>query len=200
MIRTNPTTLSLTVEDVNNLVVPRFRGASANEAEVLTDNPSDKQSGKKTDKQQRIFGRVEEQVPPHDPSHQPLLSPVAASTKDGSANSSPSAAANADGDSFMEDVSLPTPALATTHSRDDNNVNSQTAGNDGTERGFGHNHADVEMTPPHQQHTRGFASEPGSDTTMSPRWLSLPPRRPHPAWAAAEREIATSPLAHRVPR
>ncbi|CAK7268066.1 hypothetical protein SEPCBS119000_002872 [Sporothrix epigloea] len=36
--------------------------------------------------------------------------------------------------------------------------------------------------------------------TGAPRWLSLPPRRPHPAWAAAERAIATSPLANRASR
>ena len=38
------------------------------------------------------------------------------------------------------------------------------------------------------------------DGTGTPRWLSLPPRRPHPAWAAAERAIAISPLANRASR
>lgn len=211
MIRLNPTSLSVTIDEVNNLVIRGTHGSSSDDSEVQTDEQTNKRTSK-----QRIFGRPEEQ-PPHAAS-QALASPAAASTKDGHLDAAP-LQTHIDvetNDSHMEDVSQPAQALTATRTREDKNLNNQPASNDEVDlvfnRGGGGSadDADVNMTTP-QQHGRTLAqgtfsrddapSQPGSSSDIvSPRWLSLPPRRPHPAWAAAEREITTSPLANRVPR
>ena len=67
--------------------------------------------------------------------------------------------------------------------------------------------APLTMTPPrtrlvrpHSASTFGYSPVGATRGTGLSSWLSLPPRRPHPAWTAAERQIAHSPLANRVPR
>ncbi|KIH91467.1 hypothetical protein SPBR_09084 [Sporothrix brasiliensis 5110] len=101
MIRLNPTALSVTVEDVNNLVISK----------------------------QRVIDRSEEQ-PPYTAA-QASASPTAASTKDGQPDASPlQARAEPEmDDSYMEDVPHPVPALTETRTRGGNSSkNSQTAG------------------------------------------------------------------------
>ncbi|KJR85429.1 uncharacterized protein SPSK_09423 [Sporothrix schenckii 1099-18] len=200
MIRLNPTALSVTVEDVNNLVVRR--GSSSDDSETQTTNHIGQQISK-----QSVFDSSEEQ-PPYTAA-QASASPTAASTKDGQPDALPlQARAEPEmDDSYMEDVPHPVPALTETRTRGGNSSkNSQTAGD--SEAGHAAELSeDVNMATPHQ-HGQVLAHLTPSqndapaqvgpyDDNASPRWLSLPPRRPHPAWAAAERETATSPLANR---
>jgi hypothetical protein len=202
MIRRNPTALSVTIEDVNNLVIPRNRASSSDGSEVQTNKQVSQQTS-----QQRVLGRSEEQLP--HTAALVLASPVAASTKDGRLDASPlqNRVDLETNDSHIEDVSQPTLPMTATRTREDTNMSNQQANHDGIDL-VRDQDRDVKMVTP-QQHGRALAqvtprhgeapSGPSGDN-VSPWWLSLPPRRPHPAWTAAEREIATSPLANRVPR
>lgn len=194
MLRTNPTALSVTIEDVNNLVIRRSRRSSSGESEAQVNNQTS---------QQRILGRSEDQYPhAAAPLAQTLTSPAAASTKDGHSDASPGQThvGQETNDSHMEDVSQsPLPALAATHTGDGNTINAR-AGDGDVEMGTPQQHGRaIAQITPGQSDSISFHNGPPGDS-VSPRWLSLPPRRPHPAWTAAEREIATSPLANRAPR